>query len=210
MPEVSRQGMAGMGGKTFGEVSMFDLLKGSLRQRPDYIIVGEVRGEEAYVLFQEMASGHSGLSTIHADSIDKVVDRLTMPPINLPPMLLETLDFVIFIKHIRYRGKYVRRVMEVREIQKYDTNEKQIKTLRVFKWSPKTDQFDTDVSSALLKKIALDTGVNEEHIKSEINNRIKVIKWLKDNNITNYRDVGRIITAFYTNPDKLLDEISGY
>lgn len=208
VPEVSRQGIVGMGGKTMGEVSMFALLKGSLRQRPDYIIVGEVRGDEAYVLFQQMASGHSGLSTIHADSIEKVVDRLTTPPISLPPILLETLDFVVFIKHIRYRGRYVRRVMEVREIQKYDTKEKEIKTLRVFKWSPKSDQFDTDASSALLKKISIDTGVNEDHVKAELNKRIKIIKWLKENKITDYKDVGRIITAFYTNPDALLEEIS--
>lgn len=208
VPEVSRQGMAGIGGKTIGEVSMFDLLRGSLRQRPDYIIVGEVRGEEAYVLFQQMASGHSGLSTIHADSIDKVVDRLTTPPINLPPMLLETLDFVIFIKHLRYRGKYVRRVMEVREIQKYDTKEKEIKTLRVFKWSPKSDEFETDSSSALLKKISLDMGVSEDQVKSEINKRIKIISWLKAKNITNYKDVGRMVAAFYTNPDEILDQIA--
>lgn len=208
VPEVSRQGIVGMGGKTIGEVSMFALLKGSLRQRPDYIIVGEVRGEEAYVLFQQMASGHSGLSTIHADSIEKVVDRLTTPPISLPPMLLETLDFVVFIKHIRYRGRYVRRVMELREIQKYDTKDKEIKTLRVFKWSPKSDQFDTDASSALLKKISIDTGVNEDHVKAELNKRIKIIRWLKANKITDYKDVGRIITAFYTNPDALLEEIS--
>ncbi|MBU4245900.1 MAG: type II/IV secretion system ATPase subunit, partial [Nanoarchaeota archaeon] len=208
VPEVSRQGVLGMGSKMVGEVSMFDLLKGSLRQRPDYIIVGEVRGDEAYVLFQQMASGHSGLSTIHADSIDKVVDRLTTPPINLPPMLLETLDFVIFVKHIRYRGRYVRRIMEVREIQKYDTKDKEIKTLRVFRWFPKTDKFDTDASSALLKKISLDTGITEEQVKAEINKRIKVIKWLKENKITDYRDVGRIIAAFYTNPDALLEELS--
>ncbi len=207
VPEVSRQGMIGLGGKVIGEVSMFDLLKGSLRQRPDYIIVGEVRGEEAYVLFQQMASGHPGLSTIHADSVDKVVDRLTTPPINLPPMLLETLDLIIFIKHIRYRGKYVRRVMEVQEIEGYSTKEKELKSLRVFKWSPKTDTFDTDASSALLRKIAQDTGINEEQVKAEVNKRVKIISWLKDKNIINYKDVGRVITAFYTNPDDLLEKI---
>ncbi len=208
VPEVSRHGMLGLGGKTIGEVSMFDLLKGSLRQRPDYIIVGEVRGEEAYVLFQQMASGHPGLSTIHADSVDKVVDRLTTPPINLPPMLLETLDLIIFIKRIRYRGRYVRRLMEVREVERYDTKEKNLNTLRVFKWSPKTDAFETDVSSALLRKIALDTGINEEQVKVEINRRMKIISWLKARNVSNYRDVGRIITAFYTNPEEVLEKIS--
>ncbi|VVB59203.1 Type II/IV secretion system protein [uncultured archaeon] len=207
VPEVSRQGMIGLGGKVIGEVSMFDLLKGSLRQRPDYIIVGEVRGEEAYVLFQQMASGHPGLSTIHADSVDKVVDRLTTPPINLPPMLLETLDLIIFIKHIRFRGRYVRRVMEVQEIDGYDTKEKELKSLRVFRWSPRMDVFETDASSALLRKIAQDTGVNEEQVKAEVNKRIRIISWLKERNIINYRDVGRVITAFYTNPEELLEKI---
>ncbi|MFB6147265.1 MAG: ATPase, T2SS/T4P/T4SS family, partial [Candidatus Nanohaloarchaea archaeon] len=83
-----------------------DLLKESLRQRPEYIIVGEVRGEEAYILFQQMATGHTGLSTIHADSLDMLMDRLTTQPINLSPSLIETLDAIMLISRIRRGDTY--------------------------------------------------------------------------------------------------------
>lgn len=207
VPEVSRTGFGVAGGKMVGEVSMFDLLKSSMRQRPDYIIVGEVRGEEAYVLFQQMASGHSGLSTIHADSVDKVVDRLTTPPINLPAMLLETLDMIIFIKHMRYRGRYVRRVIEVREVLRYNTKEKVIETARASKWSPESDRFSVEKNSVLMRKLAANMGINQAILDSELKNRIKVISWMKEKKIMNYRDVGRIIAAYYSNPAELLDRM---
>lgn len=207
VPEVCRQGFGTAGGKTIGEVTMFDLLKGSLRQRPDYIIVGEVRGEETFVLFQQMASGHAGLSTIHADSIEKVIDRLTTPPINLPAMLLETLSLIIFVKHILYKGKYVRRVVEIREINRYNPQRKEIESGRTFKWSPETDSFDVDDKSVLMKKIALNNGISDEQLKSELSTRAKILKWLKDKDIKNYKDVGRIITTYYSNPQYILDMI---
>jgi len=113
LSEVARPGY---GPNRYGEVTMFDLLKAALRQRPDYIIVGEVRGEEAYILFQAMATGHAGLGTIHAESFEALMDRLLSPPINLPPSLLEVLDGVVFLKRLRYQGKYVRRVDKIYEI----------------------------------------------------------------------------------------------
>ena len=97
VPSVARLPMSEMGGKKIGEVDLFDLLKESLRQRPDYLIVGEVRGKEAYVLFQQIATGHSSLSTIHADSMERLVDRLTTPPISLPANLIEAFRY----NHIR-------------------------------------------------------------------------------------------------------------
>ena len=98
-----------------GEVSLFDLLRSSLRQRPDYIIVGEVRGKETFVLFQQIATGHSGLATIHAASLPQLVDRLTTPPISLPSTLLENINVVVFLVLSRLAGKSVRRSDKILE-----------------------------------------------------------------------------------------------
>jgi len=119
VPEVARSGF-GSSVEEGGEVSMDDLLKESLRQRPEYIIVGEVRGEEAYILFQQMATGHTGLSTIHADSLEMLMDRLTTNPINLSPSLIETLDCIMLIKRIRRDNTYVRRITGLYEVLDYD------------------------------------------------------------------------------------------
>jgi flagellar protein FlaI len=120
--QVSRTGFGpeGVSGKKLGEIDLFDLLKASLRQRPDTIIVGEVRGREAYVLFQQMATGHPGMSTIHAESMMAVVNRLRTPPINLPPSLLQHLDLLLVLTRQRIKGKYIRRSKELVEVTGYD------------------------------------------------------------------------------------------
>ncbi|MCK5474003.1 MAG: type II/IV secretion system ATPase subunit [Candidatus Aenigmarchaeota archaeon] len=209
VPEVSRSGFGITGsGKRIGEVSMFDLLKGSLRQRPDYIIVGEVRGEEAYVLFQQMATGHAGLSTIHADSIEKVIDRLTTKPINLPASLLETLDLVVFTNRIKYKNKYIRRVMAIQEIGDYDSEKKKINSSRIFKWKSNTDKFEPDEKSDFLGKITEKTGMTAEDIKDEINNRMIVLKWMHKNNITKYTEVDQILSSYSADKERFLEKIN--
>ena len=89
LPSVVRTGASGEGGA--GEIDMFNLLKASFRQAPDYVIVGEVRGPEASVLFQGMASGHASISTLHADSVQAIINRLSTPPISLSPTLILSL-----------------------------------------------------------------------------------------------------------------------
>ncbi len=118
VPVVARTSI-GIEGK--GEVDMFELLRESLRQRPDYIVVGEVRGKEAYILFQQMATGHPSLATIHAENIPRLIDRLTTPPISLPAGLISTLDIVIFLAHMKYKNKFIRKVIEIVEIADFDS-----------------------------------------------------------------------------------------
>ena len=186
---------------------MFDLLKGSLRQRPDYIIVGEVRGEEAYVLFQQMATGHAGLSTIHADSIEKVIDRLTTKPISLPASLLETLDMIVFSSRLKYKNKYVRRVTEIQEIKNYDSIANKLNTSKVFNWVSSNDTFESVEYSSFLAKISEKTGLNYDQILDEIQNRITVLKWMHTNNITNYKRVGEMFSKYSSNKQEFLDNI---
>lgn len=205
--EVSRAGFgeAGEAGRKAGEISMFDLLKGSLRQRPDYIIVGEIRGVEASVLFQQMSTGHPGISTFHADSLEKVIDRLTTRPINLSPSLLETLDILVFIKRLRYKAGYVRRVTDVHEVMKYDKNKGQLITNKVFEWDPATDTFKTLKDSYVMGKLSSETGITQDFIRSELEKRVKVLHWMADKYITNYKRVGEVLKAYYTTQESLMD-----
>lgn len=210
VPEVARESIRTTGeGLIPGQVDLFDLLKSSLRQRPDFIIVGEVRGKEAYVLFQQMATGHPGLSTIHADSMDKVIDRLTTPPINLPASLLETLDLVIFIKKLKYKGSYVRKVSDIKEILGYDTKEKKLRINDVFEWDASTDNFVVKNDSILFNKIKETRGMNEDEIKRELRNKIKVLNWMKEKKISHFKNVSKVISAYYSNPQKVIDFIEG-
>ena len=118
LPAVAR---TGFGGTKTGEVTMFDLLKESFRQNPNYIIVGEVRGEEAAVMFQAMASGMTAMSTMHAGSADDALKRLMTRPISLPPTLMETLDILIVMTHAYERGASARRIKEIVEIDHVDS-----------------------------------------------------------------------------------------
>jgi flagellar protein FlaI len=196
-------------GKKLGEVDLFDLLKESLRQRPDYIVVGEVRGKEAFVLFQEMATGHPSLSTIHAENMQRLVDRLTTPPIALPAGLVQSLDVVVFLLRVRYKDKHVRRVNEVIEMVGIDSQTKTPITNLVFKWNPVNDNFEIVGKSVLLKKISEMTGLSEQQLKEELERRMFVLNWMKKKNIVNYKDVFTVLNMYYNYPERVLSSIKG-
>ncbi|MFB6191169.1 MAG: type II/IV secretion system ATPase subunit [Candidatus Nanohaloarchaea archaeon] len=205
VPEVARSGF-GSSAEEGGEVSMDDLLKESLRQRPEYIIVGEVRGEEAYILFQQMATGHTGLSTIHADSLDMLMDRLTTQPINLSPSLIETLDAIMLISRIRRGDTYVRRVKGIFEVEGYDKR-KGIDANKVFGWDASDDSYYVENNSMLLKQIVEETGMDEEEIQRELVNRQHVLNWMQDEQHKHYRKVGDIISRYYSDPEAILEKV---
>ncbi|MCX6815513.1 MAG: type II/IV secretion system ATPase subunit [Candidatus Aenigmarchaeota archaeon] len=204
VPEVARTPIA-----EEGKVDMFELLRESLRQRPDYIIVGEVRGREAYVLFQQMAVGHAGLSTIHADTFPKLMDRLTTQPINLPVSLLQNLDMVLFVKRVKQGKRYNRRVASVIEILGHDQKINMPITLEVFRWDPLKDTFNLVNKSAILRKIINSTGMSEEDVQKEIINRSNVLKWMYKNKVEDYRKISSMINLYYLAPDFLLNKIEG-
>lgn len=204
IPVIARTAIATAGGK---EIDLFALLKESMRQRPDYIIVGEVRGNEAYILFQQIATGHPSLATIHAENMPKLVDRLTTQPISLPPTLVSSLDLIVFLTGMKYKGRFVRRVSEVLEMVRFDqkTNEPVVNTL--FKWNPVTDKFNVVGKSVLLKKISDATGLTEKEINDELKRRMIVLNWMKEQKISDYRDVYKIVTHYYTNPKEVMDAV---
>jgi flagellar protein FlaI len=192
-----------------GEIDLFELLRESIRQRPDYIIVGEVRGKEAYILFQQMSIGHPALATIHSENMERLVDRLTTKPIELPANLLSSLDIIIFTNRLKYRGNFVRRVTEIHEVLYFDEKSKKPVTNLVFKWNPKKDVIEPLEKSYILKEIADHIGEKEEEILEELIRRANVLKWMKENKIEDFREVYKILNLYYTSPNKLLVKIMG-
>jgi flagellar protein FlaI len=201
IPHVARTPLSIKG--TIGEVTLFDLLKSSLRQRPDYIIVGEVRGKEAFVLFQQMATGHPSLATIHAASIPQLIDRLITPPISLPPSLLENIDIVIFLTFSRLKGSYVRRADNILEVT--GIRENRPETAKIFEWKPVSDVFEVKEKSIVLKKTARRLGITEESIQEELARRKKILEWMLEKEIFDYREVARVISAYYHDPERVID-----
>ncbi len=209
VPHVARVSVSTETGKAKGEVDLFDLLRLSLRQRPDYIIVGEVRGKEAFVLFQQMALGHPSFATIHSDTFEKLIDRLTTPPINLPSSLLQSLDLIVFLRKMRYKGKYVRKVDSIYEVTGFDSEKHKPITNKIFEWDAATDKIKIKNNSLTLEKISKKTGLKEKQLIEELKRRMVVLYWLQQRNVIDYRDVGQIINLYYNYPERIMDIITG-
>jgi len=190
-------------------VGMFDLLKAALRQRPEYILVGEIRGEEAVVLFQAMATGHTVYSTMHADSIFSVVHRLEGDPINIPRVQLQALNVVAIQALLRIGRKRVRRIKKVVEVVGIDPNTEDILTNEVFSWNPRKDTFDYYGKGHVLDKVAEQRNWTDRELNEEFDRRRDVIKWMVDNGIKNYVDVGEILAAYYKDPDRVMKRVRG-
>lgn len=194
-------------GRQAGEIDMFQLLKNALRQRPEYIIVGEVRGAEAYNLFQAMATGHAAYGTMHADSVDAVIHRLESDPINIPRALLEALDVVAVQIQTRVGGKRVRRTKQITEIVGLDPNTREILTNEVFTWDPGSDRFLFSGISYSLERIAAETGLSSQQVAMEMEDRVRVINWMVDQDIRVYKTVAEIITAYFYDKEGVLQKV---
>ncbi len=190
-------------------VGMFDLLKTALRQRPEYILVGEIRGQEAVVLFQAMATGHTVYSTMHADSIFSVVHRLEGDPINIPRIQLQALNIVAIQGLMRIGRKRVRRVKKVVEVVGIDPTTEDILTNEVFNWNPRKDSFDYFGKGHVLDRIAEQRNWTDKELNEEFNRRRDIIRWMAEGGIKHYVEVGEIIAAYYKNPDKLMERVRG-
>ena len=200
LPSVVRTA-TGMG--NVGEIDLFALLKTSFRQNPDYVIVGEVRGKEAYVLFQGMASGHSSLSTMHADSVDTVIKRLETPPIELSPSLLNILDGVLIMTHAIVNKNATRKLREIVEIVNVQPNGVAI-TNTPFKWDSAKDQFFFKKESKVLEKISHRYGITVEELNLEFQRRAQLLYKLYQNKIFTFKKVQNIIDEYYKKPEQVL------
>ncbi|MEK6887466.1 MAG: ATPase, T2SS/T4P/T4SS family [Candidatus Aenigmatarchaeota archaeon] len=206
IPGVARTGFTGTG---VGEVTMFELLRESFRQNPDYLIVGEIRGKEAYVMFQGMASGHPSISTIHAGGVEDLMKRLQTKPISLSVGLIESLDMVIVMIHAREKGKSARRVKEIVEIESIDINTGAPHSVKSFVWIPAEDIYEYRSNSWLLNKVSTEKGIPMSVIVSEIAKRKKVLIWMLENNITNMKDIAKYVSLCHQSPEKMARILAG-
>lgn len=204
IPSVVRAGFND--DKQNNTINLFDLLKAAVRQRPDYIIVGEVRGAEAYTLFQAMATGHLGMCTIHAESVDSVINRLESEPMNIPRMLVAMTDIILIMERTEVNGKPARRVKVVTEINGVDKTTNDIHTKEVFNWNPKFDKFSSLKNSILLEKHKLKMGLSDEDIQLELKNREIVLDWIVKQGIRNQINVANIIREYYVNPIRVIQK----
>ncbi|OGS55641.1 MAG: secretion system protein E [Euryarchaeota archaeon RBG_19FT_COMBO_56_21] len=202
IPGTTRSGAGERGpdGKAAGEIDMYDLVRAALRQRPNYIIVGEVRGKETYTMFQAMATGHTTFSTMHADSVKGMVNRLENPPINCPRILLTALRNVIIQTHARVGMDMVRRIKQVIEIVGFEPETNELISNTVYEWDQATDKFVFKGHSFLFDKIMEMKNLTHEELLQEFERRVDIVKYLVAKDIADFRDIWELIREYYKEP----------
>lgn len=189
------------------EVTMDDLLKNALRMRPDRIILGEVRGEEAETLFIAMDTGHNGImGTLHSNSAKEMLLRLKSEPMNVAEPLIPLLDLIVVQYRIYVKERGIqRRISSVTEVS---SMEKQALISNVFEWDRKSDVLKrTDVPSSVMETIATKILKTKKEVEQEIRVRKTILEWMLNNNIRAYEDVENIIQQYYYAPDSLLEKV---
>jgi archaeal flagellar protein FlaI len=194
---VSTIARTGFGGDSDGEVTLYDLIKSAVRHRPALILVGEIRGEEAYVLFQALATGHGGLCTMHADDVETVIKRLTQPPMNIPQNILSLMNCVIVVKQVNTssinlleRKKSTRKFVKVSEIDSNGTPHE------VFSWTLSSDTFHQDLEkSYLLNKIAQNLDAPLSVVQQEFERRKQILLRMVERNLRDFRSVHKALNS---------------
>jgi flagellar protein FlaI len=202
---IARQSY-GLGGSNVGEVALFDLVKTCMRHRPDLMIVGEVRGQEAYVLFQALATGHGGMCTMHAENLASAVKRLTQKPMEISPAYIPLMNIVMSVQrvHLVKNGekKAYRRMLSVNEIADFDNY------VNVFEWNPSKDEQETHLDKSLqLSSVSMRLGITTKDLLDEIKRRKDVLHWMREKNIRSYKDVASIIAEYYARPKQFYEKL---
>jgi flagellar protein FlaI len=155
-------------------------------------------------MFQGMATGHPALATIHANTLQRLMDRLTTPPVSLSPSLLENLDVVVFLARTKTEGKFVRRVNKVYEVAGVNVREVKIIPNKVFEWDPVKDQINMAGKSLIIKKIADFKGIDYETAFKELQRRALFLEWLSMNKVTNYLEFEKWVRSYYYDTEKVM------
>jgi len=190
-----------------GEIDMYELLRAALRQRPEYILVGEVRGREALTLFQAMSTGHVTYATMHADSVASAVHRLENPPINVPRNMLSALSLMSIQVQARVGGQRIRRNKQLIEILDIDPRTNELITNEVFRWHPATDEIRYSGKSYILEQIMEDRGWSEERMREELKRRQEVLEWMRIKKIRHFRDVSKILVSYFRDPESVIQRV---
>ena len=210
VPGLTREGFGGKSavtGKASGEIDMFDLLTAAMRQRPQYLMVGEVRGKEAYVVFQAMATGKTCYSTFHAEDVQAMVHRMENDPINLPRALVTALNIVLLQAQVKVGTKMTRRVKSLTEIVGIDPETNELITNSVYTWNPADDTFNYSGHSYVYEKVRMARNWAPREMEREIKRRVDILEYMKKTGIDNHKRVATIISAYYKDPDKVMKEV---
>ena len=200
---VSTIARTGFGGDSEGEVTLYDLIKSAVRHRPTLILVGEIRGEEAYVLFQALATGHGGLCTMHADDVETVIKRLTQPPMNIPQTILSLMNCVIVVKQVSNtsfesseRRSPSRKFTRIAEIDSGGMSQE------VFTWNAGSDSFQSHLErSYLFNKIAKAADVPVSVVMKEFERRKEILLNMVGNNLRDFRSVHKALNSSLTDQE---------
>ncbi len=216
VPSLTRAGFGAknlVSGKAPGEIDMFDLLAAALRQRPQYLMVGEVRGAEAFIVFQAMATGKTCYTTFHAESVSAMVHRMENPPISLPRSLVSALNLVLLQRQVKVGTKMTRRVQSLTEIVGLDPETNELITNSVYSWNPSDDTFLYSGHSYIYERVALMKNLSMKDIEKEVRNRVDMLEYMmaRDAQATRqrpftHRDVGRLVSFYYKEPAKAVAE----
>jgi archaeal flagellar protein FlaI len=216
VPSLTRAGFGAknlVSGKAPGEIDMFDLLAAALRQRPQYLMVGEVRGAEAFIVFQAMATGKTCYTTFHAESVSAMVHRMENPPITLPRSLVSALNLVLLQRQVKVGTKMTRRVQSLTEIVGLDPETNELITNSVYSWNPADDTFLYSGHSYIYERVALMKNLSMKDMEREVRNRVDILDFMvmKDAQATRqkpftHRDVGQLVAYYYKEPAKALAE----
>ncbi len=192
-----------------GSVDMLDLMVNSLRMRPDRIIVGEIRkADQAEVLFEAMHTGHSVYATLHADTADQVIKRLTNPPINIPEVMMEALH-VIVVQH-RDRKRGIRKVYQVAELLPTGESEEKVvlKTNLLYRCKANGEIVSHNECIRIFDILKLHTGMTEKELVSDLKEKMSILRWMADRKISDVDDVGKVVSEYYMDRERLLDFVS--
>jgi len=188
------------------DIDMYDLLRSSLRHRPEYILVGEVRGEEAMTLFQAMNTGHTTYSTLHADSVQTVINRLENEPINVPRAMVTSLDILWVQVLTKSGGERVRRARVLSEIEGIDQRTGELDYSNTYLWDSTEDSFREN-NSTVLEEIRADRGWSQSDLLEELRNRRRFLKFLQHEDVTDYRRFTAMVNKYYTDSEDVMSHI---
>ena len=194
VPMLTRQ--ANPEGK--GEIILYNLMINALRQRPDIVIVGEIRTKnDAQTLFEAVHTGHSVYGTLHADNSQDAIIRMTNPPIEIPKIMLNAIGGVVAL--FRHRRLGIRRLFEFGEIGRNgDANV-------IYRWNLRSDSF-VQISdlSRLVDTISMYSGYTKNEITDDIAEKSNILEWMINNDVTTVNETGRVIANYYRNRDRVI------
>jgi flagellar protein FlaI len=190
-------------------VNLFDLVKAAMRMRPDILVVGEVRGEEAYVLFQAISTGHGGLCTLHADDTPSAIQRLVSKPMDVPPSFIPFVDLAITVRRLTIPQKgggfrVVRRVISIDEVNTVGDYQ------AMFRWDPVNDKLVAKPLSGSnrLQRLAKDIGMTIADIEQEIKRRSAVLEWMQKKGLRNFREITPVFQSYIDEPKVTYEKVA--